>query len=207
MLSHMAVKRQARAGFVLAGGRSTRMGPGVDKAVLDFGGQTLLDRGLAVLGAICDTVTIVADPAKFPNYPLVLADVFPGCGPLGGIHTALVHSSAELNLMLAVDMPFVSSDLAAFLFAAAENCDAIVTVPRAGKRLQPLCAVYRGGFSVVAERALRAGNYKIGATFADESTRVIEADELSAAGFDEQSFFNVNTPQDHLDAGGGSLGK
>ena len=204
MLSHMSRTVPSRMGFVLAGGKSSRMGggPGNDKAFLEFGGQTLLDRALAVMSTVCDRVAIVGDPAKFAKYESVVADIFPGCGPLAGIHAALVHSSAELNLILAVDMPFVSRELLAFLFAAAEEDDAIVTVPRTGKGLQPLCAVYRRDFSTVAEQALREGNYKIDATFSNVSVRVIEEGELAAAGFSEQSFFNVNTPQDRLTAEG-----
>jgi molybdenum cofactor guanylyltransferase len=193
-------------GFVLAGGKSSRMGAGTgtvkDKVFLEFGGQTLLDRALAVTGTVCDRVAIVGDPAKFAKYESVVADIFPGCGPLAGIHAALLHSSAELNLMLAVDMPFVSRELLAFLLAAAEEDDAIITVPRTGKGLQPLCAVYRCDFSTVAEQALRAGKYKIDAAFSSVSVRVIEEGELGAAGFSEQSFFNVNTPQDRLTAEG-----
>jgi molybdopterin-guanine dinucleotide biosynthesis protein A len=197
-------------GFVLAGGKSSRMGAGTDKTFLELGGQTLLDRALAVMGTVCDRVTIVGDPAKFtksgsPKYESVVADVFPGCGPLAGIHAALVHSPAELNLMLAVDMPFVSRELLAFLFAAAKESDAIVIVPRSSKGLQPLCAVYRRDFFLVAEQALRAGKYKIDAAFAGVSVRVIEEGELAAAGFSEQSFFNVNTPQDRLAAQGRSF--
>ena len=50
-------------GFLLAGGESSRMG--ADKAFLDFGGQTLLNRALTVMGAACGKVTIVGDPARF----------------------------------------------------------------------------------------------------------------------------------------------
>jgi molybdenum cofactor guanylyltransferase len=202
MLFHMDDERPPRAGFVLAGGRSSRMGAGADKVFLDFKGETLLDRALGVLAAVCDPVTIVGDPVKFTNYPLVVADAFPGCGPLGGIHAALMHSHANLNLMLAVDMPFVSSDLAAFLFTAAENNAAVVTVPRTRQGLQPLCAVYRRDFSIVAERALRLGNFKIDTTFAGVSISVIEEAELTAAGFSERNFLNLNTPQDRLNAEG-----
>jgi molybdopterin-guanine dinucleotide biosynthesis protein A len=197
--------------FVLAGGKSSRMGAGTnkdkDKAFLEFGGQTLLDRALAVMGTVCNRVAIVGDPAKFTNYrsskyDSVVPDIFPGCGPLAGIHAALVQSSVELNLMLAVDMPFVSRELLALLFAAAEESDAIVIVPRSGKGLQPLCAVYRRDFLPVAEQALRAGKYKIDAVFSSVSVRVIEEGELAAAGFSERSFFNVNTPQDRVAAEG-----
>ncbi len=223
----MAPTKVSRAGFVLAGGKSSRMGAGIDKAFLDFGGQTLLDRALSVVGAVCDNVAIVGEPAKFEavlnsrfsvlsktqrqslgteNRELrtVIADIFSGCGPLAGIHAALANSPAELNLMLAVDMPFVSKELLAFLFAAAEDevNHSVVTVPRAGNGLQPLCAVYRREFSITAEQALRAGKYKIDAAFPGVAVRVIDEAELAAAGFSERSFFNVNTPQDRLKAEG-----
>ena len=217
MLFHMARAESSRMGFVLAGGKSSRMGMNTDKAFLDFGGQTLLDRALSVMGTVCDSVAIVGDPAKFAKHASskygsskcgsVVADIFSGCGPLAGIHAALVHSPAELNLMLAVDMPFVSTELLAFLFAAAtdEANDAIVTVPRTTHGLQPLCAVYRRDFSAVAEQALRAGKYKIDALFSGLAVRVIGEDELGAAGFSEKSFFNLNTPQDRRAAEGRSF--
>jgi molybdopterin-guanine dinucleotide biosynthesis protein A len=207
MLFHMSGAERSRMGFILAGGKSSRMGPNTDKAFLDFHGQSLLDRALAVAGMVCDRVTIVGDPARFAKvgsskYVPVVADIFPGCGPLAGMHAALTHSTAELNLMLAVDMPFVSRELLAFLFAAAEPSDAIITVPRTGKGFQPLCAVYRRDFSTVAEQALRAGKYKVDAAFSSVPVQVIEENELAAAGFSERSFFNVNTPQDRLAAEG-----
>jgi molybdenum cofactor guanylyltransferase len=215
MLFHMARNGLAASGFVIAGGKSSRMG--TDKAFLEFGGQTLLERALGAMSAVCDRVSIVGDPAKFQthlsdksgsaNYESVVADVFTGCGPLAGIHAALLHSTAELNLMLAVDMPFVSSELLAFLVAAAKLCPAMITVPRTSKGFQPLCAVYRRDFLSAAEKALRAGNYKIDAAFSGVAIRVIEAGELAAADFSEQSFFNLNTPQDHRMAGGRGLSK
>jgi len=208
MLFPMATEL-SRMGFVLAGGKSSRMGPTVDKAFLDFRGQTLLDRALGVMGAVCGRVTIVGDPAKFAKAGSVIADIFPGCGPLGGVHAALVHSLAELNLMLAVDMPFVSRELLAFLFDVAAGEDnaghAVVTIPRTSRGLQPLCAIYRREFSAVAEQALRAGKNKIDAAFSSVAVRVIGERELAAAGFSEQSFFNVNTPEDRLAAEGGTV--
>jgi molybdopterin-guanine dinucleotide biosynthesis protein A len=199
----------SRMGFLLAGGKSSRMGPTVDKAFLDFRGQTLLDRALGVMGAACGRVAIVGDPAKFAKAGSVIADIFPGCGPLGGVHAALVHSLAELNLMLAVDMPFISRQLLAFLFDVAAGEDnaghAVVTIPRTSRGLQPLCAIYRREFSAVAEQALRAGRNKIDAAFSSVAVRVIGERELAAAGFSEQSFFNVNTPEDRLAAEGGTV--
>ncbi|MGA9526650.1 MAG: molybdenum cofactor guanylyltransferase [Terriglobales bacterium] len=184
----------SRAGFLLAGGKSSRMG--ADKAFLDFAGQPLLDRGLDVLRAACDTVTIAGDPTTFAKFGPAVGDVFPGCGPLSGIHAALLHSRAEHNAMLAVDMPFVSAELLKFLFAAAATGPAIVTVPRTSRGLQPLCAIYRREFATIAEKALRAGQYKMDTVLAAVPLRMVEEPELSAAGFSEKNFLNLNTPED-----------
>lgn len=185
-------------GFLLTGGKSSRMG--ADKAFLEFRGQTLLERALAMIGRVCPGVVIVGDHARFSSYGSVVEDVYAGCGPLAGIHAALTCSSAELNLMLAVDMPFVSEDLLSYLFSAAEESGAIVTVPRTRKGFQPLCAVYRRAFANVADLALRAGRYKIDAAFGGLSLRIVEEAELGKAGFSERNFFNVNTPEDQRTA-------
>ncbi len=211
MLFHMAVTihsqiENSRAGFLLAGGKSSRMGTGVDKVFIDFKGETLLKRALAAMREVCSSVSIVGDPNKFAGSESVVQDIYAGCGPLGGIHAALVQSSAEFNLMLAVDMPFVSSELLEYLFATAQRTADMINVPRAGGRLHPLCAVYRRDFAAVAEHALRAGNYKIDATFSKTSVHLIEENELTAAGFSQRNFVNVNTPQDRIAAEGNNPG-
>ena len=166
--------------FILAGGKSTRMG--TDKAFVVLEGWTLLARTLDLARAVTADVRIVGAAEKFAAFAPVVEDVFPGCGPLGGIHAALRASAAELNLILAVDVPFVSAGLLEFLVARARGSVAAVTVARVGG-WQPLCAVYRREFAEVAERALREGRYRIDALFEVVPTVVISEDELVAAGF------------------------
>ena len=187
-------RRLSRAGFLLAGGRSSRMG--VDKAFLPFQGRPLVEHAISLMQRACSPVTIVGDPAKFSSYGPVVADIFAGCGPLAGIHAGLNSSSAELNLFMAVDMPFVSAELLLFLLRIAEQTDGQVVVPHTARGLQPLCAVYRRSFATVAERLLSTGKYKIDAAFAGLPIRVVEEAELRVAGFSEQNFFNLNTPAD-----------
>jgi molybdopterin-guanine dinucleotide biosynthesis protein A len=146
--------------------------------------------------SVCDEVAIVGDPGKFATYGPVVSDVYRDCGPLGGIHGALLGSKSELNLVMAVDMPLVTSALLAFLLRTASASDAVVVVPRTGRGFQPLCAVYRRSFAVAAEKALRAGKYKIDALFDEVPVRILEVEELANAGFAERVFFNVNTPDD-----------
>jgi molybdopterin-guanine dinucleotide biosynthesis protein A len=180
--------------FLLAGGKSTRMG--TDKAFVRLDGRTLLARALDLARSITSEVHIVGDASKFSPYAAVIEDVFRDCGPLGGIHAALRVSSSELNLILAVDVPFVSPDLLQYLVTRARNSTADVTVPRACGGWQPLCAVYRRKFADAAERALRAGHCKIDALFATVRVQAIEEEELAGCGFSPAMFRNLNTKEE-----------
>ena len=123
---------------------------GVDKAFLELGGRTLLARVLELAATVAENVAIVGDPAKFAASAPLIADVYPGRGPLAGIHAALRHSETELNLMLAVDLPFLDDRLLKFVVAQAECSSALVTVPFVSGHYQPLCAVYRKAFASLA---------------------------------------------------------
>jgi molybdenum cofactor guanylyltransferase len=179
--------------YVLAGGQSTRMG--TDKAFVIFEGRTLLSRMLEVARSLTPTVRIVGKAAKYAEFAPVIDDIFPGCGPLAGIHAALRATQTELNVILAVDVPFVSAPLVEYLVSRARNSVA-VTLPNAAGGLQPLCAVYRREFADAAEAALRAGHYKIDAVFDQTTAQIIQEEELAAAGFSPGMFRNLNRPED-----------
>jgi len=185
--------------YILAGGKSTRMGS--DKAFIMLGGRnndgrTLLARALEIARSITSDVRIVGEAAKFASFVPVVEDVFRECGPLGGIHAALRASQTELNVLLAVDLPFVSPALLQYLIKRARESDASVTVAKSGGRWQPLCAVYRRKFADTAEQALRAGRYRIDALFEAGCTQVIGEEELEAAGFSPNMFRNLNTREE-----------
>jgi molybdopterin-guanine dinucleotide biosynthesis protein A len=182
------------AGFVLAGGRSSRMGR--DKAFLELGGQTLLARALSLAGGVAEPVRIVGAAESFRAHGRVVEDVFPGRGPLGGIHAALTSSAAELNLMLAVDLPSVEPRFLAYLVKAAKQTSAVVTLPRAAGGWQPLCAVYRREFATSAEQSLQAGSNRIDTLLLRVETRVIAEEELESVGFSATMFRNLNTPEE-----------
>lgn len=180
--------------FILAGGKSSRMG--TDKAFLQLGGETLLAHALKLAGAVADDVRIVGDAAKFSAFGRVVEDVYRDQGPLGGIHAALSTSPTELNVMLAVDLPFVEANFLQYLLTRARESGAMVTLPRAAGGLQPLCAVYQRSFAAVAEDSLRSGRNKIDSLFAKVETCVIDEEELVRGGFSLEMFRNLNTPDD-----------
>lgn len=180
--------------FILAGGKSSRMG--ADKAFVTLNGRTLLQRALDITRSVTPIVRIVGVPQKFTPFAPVVEDIFPGCGPLAGIHAALRASDEELNFILAVDLPFVPPALLHFLIARAQNSSCTLTVPRIGERWQPLCAVYRRSFADLAEPALRSSHYRIDNLFAETRIQIVAEDELQSAGFSTQLFRNLNTPEE-----------
>jgi molybdopterin-guanine dinucleotide biosynthesis protein A len=173
---------------------------GRDKAVLDFGGQTLLQRLLKLARAVSENISIVGDAKKFAGFAPVVEDVYRDCGPLGGIHAALSASIAEQNLILAVDLPFLEVYFLEYLIAEASKSQAMVTVPDVGGKFQPLCAIYRSDFLSLAEDALRNHQNKIDLLFTAIETRIIREDELTRSGFSSEMFRNLNTPEDLKDA-------
>ena len=181
-------------GFVLAGGKSTRMG--TDKALLELAGRPLIEHMLELARSVCRQVCVVGDPGKFSRLAPVIPDLYAGQGPLAGIHAALTHSETNRNLILGVDLPFLEADFLRYLISQSRTSGGVVTLPVAGGFMQTLCAVYRTEFTELAGRALSDGRNKVDALFPKTSVRQLFEEELATAGFDARMFRNVNTPED-----------
>ncbi len=153
--------------FVLAGGKSTRMGR--DKALLEFQGETLLTHAVKLARSVTPEVRIIGDAKKFAPWGDVVEDIYPEHGPLGGIHAALAGTRSDLNLVLPVDMPLLDARFLEFLIHKAIENPAVVSVPRTGGRLHPLCATYRKEFVAIAKSSLEANRNKIDALFTEVS--------------------------------------
>ncbi len=181
--------------FVLAGGRSSRMG--ADKALLPFRDETLLARALATARAVAGKVVIVGPRERYAAYGDLVEDIYAGCGPLAGIHAALCSTQMDLNLVLSVDMPLMPAEFLQWLVNRSRDTNDLIVVPDALGGQQPLCAVYRRAVLAVAEQALKEGDYKIGHLFSRVPTRCISEEELRAAGFLPEIFRNLNTAAEY----------
>jgi molybdopterin-guanine dinucleotide biosynthesis protein A len=104
-------------GFVLAGGQSSRMG--TDKALVELGGQTLVERAIGILSAAGLPVFIAGAPPgvrlQLESYAPVIPDTEPGLGPLAGICAALRSTRAPLAVFLPVDVPLMPTSLIVYL--------------------------------------------------------------------------------------------
>ena len=165
---------------------------GRDKALLPLGDATLIERIAAqVLGA-AGNVTLIGPPERyqFLGYPVV-ADKVPGCGPLGGLYTALSITSAERNLIVACDMPGLTKAFLKQLLEASDEAAADVEclVPQSAAGLEPLCAVYHRRCLVAAEHAVSHKLLKM-------HDFVNSLKSVKWPVFDPSALKNVNRPED-----------
>lgn len=177
------------AAFVLAGGRSSRMG--TNKAFLPFRGRTLLEHVIAQAHSVTSDITLVGDRGLYINFGCpVIEDIFAGCGPLAGIHAALASSTCKWNLILACDMPAVTTEFLGQLMARADSsrADAVIPLPPTAAP-EPLCAAYCRQCALVIAAALEAGVRKV-----TEGLAGLDIDYWPVP--HSHFFSNLNTPQD-----------
>jgi molybdenum cofactor guanylyltransferase len=187
-----------RAAWILAGGRSSRMG--TDKALLEIDGQPLVAHVADTVSKVCGPVAIVGDPGRYGDLALsmrlrVIPDSHAGQGPLAGIEAALSATNCEANLVVACDMPNLDPGILEELFAVQTAFAADCVVPQyADRKTEPICAVYRRRCHSPIQEALESG-----------VRSVIEAHRfLEARGFalrylpvtQSDRFANLNTPND-----------
>jgi molybdopterin-guanine dinucleotide biosynthesis protein A len=177
-----------RSGAILAGGQSTRFG-GRDKSALLLDGRAIFDHQIAALAPVVDEVLIVGGPRA------TIHDIVPGCGPLGGLHAALTAAHGGAVLIVACDMPYLSTPFLTYLLSFATEAD--IVVPRSERGYHPLCAVYtRACLEPVAAR-LADRRLKMRELVDSLRTRVVPVDEIRQFGDPDRLLANVNTPADY----------
>jgi molybdopterin-guanine dinucleotide biosynthesis protein A len=172
---------------------------GQDKAKLVLEGETMLERQIRLLQAVCRAVGVVGPfgfchGLEIPVFP----DEVPRRGPLGGIHSGLLHTRSEYNLFLSCDMPYLEARFLDWLVAQALQHQADATVPKAREAgYQPLCAVYRRRVRAAIRARLASGQNDVQGFFLRVQTAVVPWREIARAGFAPRIFENMNTQQDY----------
>lgn len=182
----------AQIGFLLlCGGRSRRMG--TTKALLEIDGERLLDRVARAGEGFAQRILSANDPdIPVPPGFRRCADVYPGCGPMAGIHAALVHSDCDAMVVAPCDAPYYCRELAQYLAEAYDpHWDAVVLRDQSGE-IQPLCGLYTRSAVPLLESHLQQGKLRLKPMLELMATRCME---LPPA-LHERVFLNLNTPQD-----------
>ena len=186
---------------IQAGGQSVRMGE--DKALKPFLGRPLIQRVIDHLAPLADEIIVTTnrpDDYAFLGLRLV-PDLAPGRGALGGLYTAIVSATSPFVAIVACDMPFASATLleAATHILIEEEAD--VVIPRTAEGYEPFHAVYRRATCAPAiQAAIEANYWKAIAWFPQVKVRELTHAEVTAADPTERAFWNVNTPEEFVEA-------
>lgn len=183
-------------GAVLVGGESRRMGR--DKARLTVGGEPLAERISRLLEAVVGEVVLVTRSAEDPRFAdrLIVADRFPGRGPLAGLHAALEAAGDRAVLLAACDLPNLSLPLLRHLIGEGLGDDAPrARVPRASGQLQPLLALYSAGCRSVAAACLEAGELSMHGFLERIDTEIVPITP-DLPFYRPDLFTNLNYPED-----------
>ncbi len=179
-------------GVVLIGGKSRRFG--TDKVFAEYMGRPLINHVTGILKDLFDEVVLVGHLRPGLERYRVVEDIRPGCGPLGGIYTALNSTSAEYCFVCAADMPNLNPGLIAHMIAQAQGHD--ITMPLWSKGREPLHAFYRRTIIPHAESLLAQNSYRIMELVDRVDTLIIPEETLRLFGDPEVLFSNINTVHD-----------
>ncbi len=187
------------AGFILAGGASSRMGR--DKALLELGGEPLIVRTARLVESVAGPATVIGDSAAVRALGLrTIGDDWPGAGPLGGIATALRASSAPWSLVVACDLPYLTREWLEYAIARALKSQADVVAAMNTDGAEPLCALYSKSAESGIRRALTLGNKKVKDALERLRLERIEPAEWKAFDSEGLLFKNMNSPADYEEA-------
>ena len=178
---------------ILAGGRATRFG-GRDKGALVVDRRPIRDRQIEALSAVTDDILIVGGGVRHPGARSI-ADAVGGCGPMGGLHAALLVARGAAVFVVACDMPYVTAPFVAHLLELADGVD--IVVPRTEHGYHPLAAVYTSQCRDAIARHIAERRLTMRDLFAELRTRVVTSEELERFGDRHRLLANVNTPADY----------
>jgi molybdenum cofactor guanylyltransferase len=194
------------AGFVLAGGQSSRMGS--DKALIELKGEPLVVHALHILRGAGLPATIAGARSDLSAYAPLVDDA--GLGPLGGICLAMASTSTDYLVFLPVDMPLLPSLLISVLVEHARSTHSAVTVPSVNGFAQTFPCVLQRAALPALESEFKVGNdgcfsaFRAAAACLQLPFTVLAVENLVQAGQFEVPhnlpaafwFINVNTPAD-----------
>ena len=174
---------------IMLGGLSSRMGR--DKALVTLGGKTLLERAVERWSGYGGGLQLSVGPAEravlAPEGIATVADIYPERGPLGGLQAGLSACKTPLLLLVAVDCPFLTPELADGLLEAMGEADACVYTLEG--RPQPLFGLYRVTCAQGAEEMLLQGDNRMRLLLDRVPTVYLPTE-------DKAPFRNLNTPEE-----------
>jgi len=183
--------------IILAGGKSSRLGR--NKLLETIGEKTLIQWVVDRLAIMSTEIIIATARGQAIGYfstvkTRTVEDIYPGKGPLAGIHAGLGATASPRAIVVSCDMPFLNVSLLRYM--ADSMLDFDIVLPRIGKMIEPLCAVYSRNCLVPIQKLLDRDERQIRKLFDLVKVRYIEEDEINRFDPEHLSFFNINSQDD-----------
>lgn len=180
------------SGFILAGGKSSRMG--TDKALLMIKNEPLLKRIIRLIEPLCGSIAISGQNADYVKFNVkIIPDLYSDCGPIAGIHSSLKHSHSDWNLLVSVDVPFLNEKLIRNLISSTGEFDCIIPEHTSG--VEPLIGLYHKRILPIVEEMIKNGDYKLMYMLSKLNVRYLDCNSLIHKY--PRLFMNINRPEDY----------
>jgi molybdenum cofactor guanylyltransferase len=180
------------SGFILAGGKSRRMG--TDKALLMFQEKPLLLHMISLIEPLCEKVAISGQNSDYISFGIeMVPDLYSECGPIAGIFSALRYTGSDWNLLVSVDVPFVNDELFNVLISNIGESDCVI--PKHISGVEPLIALYNRRTLPVIEKMITSGDYRLTNLLSKLSTSYVDCNELIKK--HPRLFMNINRMEDY----------
>lgn len=163
--------------FILAGGKSSRMGTEKGLAILNE--KKLIDYLIATLTAAGLKINISSNTHLYDVFGFpVYEDIIKEKGPMGGIYTALTHTQSDAILILSCDIPFINKELITHLISYLP-LEGDCLVPTQQNNSEPLCAIYSKKCAHTFLDLLNKNELSIRKSLEVLNTKFIKIDDLS----------------------------
>ncbi|MBW6478004.1 MAG: molybdenum cofactor guanylyltransferase [Bacteroidales bacterium] len=191
-MPHHPISKSRVTGIILAGGKSRRFGS--DKSLFEFNGKKLIEYSIATLQPLCGQILLSTnEPEKYAFTGLsAVPDLFPGCGPVAGIHACLEQSKTEHHLVIGCDLPWLNTRL--FEFILQKSTDYQVVMPMHKGFKETMASYYHQTCFPDLAKALTEKRYKIFDAIALLKTYYPEIDQEEF--YSEKLFTNINFRED-----------
>ena len=177
-------------GVILAGGLARRMN-NQDKGLVKYKGRPMVSYAIAALGAVADQTLINANRnreqyEKF-GLPVVADQTDSFDGPLAGVLSAMIHTDADVLIVMPCDSPLIKAEHLQKLLAARAENDADVAAAFDGERLHPVFLAIKTSLKTSLQDYLASGQRRIDCWL--EQQKMVKADFSN----EPEIFININT--------------
>lgn len=179
------MKKNILTGIILSGGKSLRMG--TDKGLIQFNEKPLIEYSISVLSELCEEIIICANKSgyEYLGYKIV-PDIYPDCGPMGGLYSGLLTTKSEYNLVVPCDVPFITKELYIQLLEYINN-GTMAVIPSIKNEIQPLCGIYSIRCIPLLKSLLLQNKYKMLRAVQEMDAHIVPIKNNS------EIFSNINT--------------